>query len=226
MEHENINELTNREEACKRVKQIASVIRKLKINNYLKIDGISQEDKHALSILESNMDTIARQNGLQKLATELKTTIAARYDVVDSEENGTNSKQERRPISDDDNNLGYNRDLEAYRGAVDAETQALKTGKISKAIRCQAQAKKYMNALDPDNQKRAIEYKRELFLGLNISLTHAEDNVQKWKNRYQDCLRPEDFSNRVKITKMIEQMMKGCEKISGEKYAGSTDRSV
>ncbi len=223
MEHENISDLTTREEACKRVKQIASVIRKLKINNYLKLGGISQEDKNALSILENDMDTIARQNGLQKLATELKITMAARYDVIDSKQNETNTKS--RTISND-NNLGYNEDLEAYRGAVDAETQALKTGKISKALRCQAQAKKYMNVLDQDNQKRAIEYKRELFLELNLSLTKSEDNIEKWKNRYQNCLRPEDFSNRVKIAKVIEQMMKGCEKIDGEKHSGSIDRSL
>lgn len=223
MEHENISDLTTREEACKRVKQIASVIRKLKINNYLKLGGISQEDKNALSILENDMDTIARQNGLQKLATELKITMAARYDVIDSKQNETNTKS--RTISND-NNLGYNEDLEAYRGAVDAETQALKTGKISKALRCQAQAKKYMNVLDQDNQKRAIEYKRELFLELNLSLTKSEDNIEKWKNRYQNCLRPEDFSNRVKMAKVIEQMMKGCEKIDGEKHSGSIDRSL
>lgn len=225
MEHENISELTAREEACKRVKQIASVIRKLKINNYLKLGEISQEDKNALSILENDMDTIARQNGLQKLATELKTTMAARYDVIDSNTNKNDTNTKSRPISND-NNLGYNEDLEAYRGAVDAETQALKTGKISKALRCQAQAKKYMNVLDPDNQKRAIEYKRELFLGLNLSLTKSEDNIEKWKNRYQNCLRSEDFSNRVKIAKVIEQMMKGCEKIDGEKRSGSFDRSL
>ena len=223
MEHENISDLTTREEACKRVKQIASVIRKLKINNYLKLGGISQEDKNALSILENDMDTIARQNGLQKLATELKITMAARYDVIDSKQNETNTKSR---TTSNDNNLGYNEDLEAYRGAVDAETQALKTGKISKALRCQAQAKKYMNVLDQDNQKRAIEYKRELFLELNLSLTKSEDNIEKWKNRYQNCLRPEDFSNRVKIAKVIEQMMKGCEKIDGEKHSGSIDRSI
>lgn len=223
MEHENISDLTTREEACKRVKQIASVIRKLKINNYLKLGGISQEDKNALSILENDMDTIARQNGLQKLATELKITMAARYDVIDSKQNETNTKSR---TTSNDNNLGYNEDLEAYRGAVDAETQALKTGKISKALRCQAQAKKYMNVLDQDNQKRAIEYKRELFLELNLSLTKSEDNIEKWKNRYQNCLRPEDFSNRVKIAKVIEQRMKGCEKIDGEKHSGSIDRSL
>ena len=66
MEHENINELTGREEACKKVKQIAEVIKKLKINNYLKIGGLSEEDRTALSMLEKNMDTIAEENGLQK----------------------------------------------------------------------------------------------------------------------------------------------------------------
>lgn len=225
MERENISELTNREEACKRVKQIAEVMKRLKINNYLKIGGISQEDKNALAILESDMDTIARRNGLQKLATELKTTMSARYDIIDSEKSGQTTKVNGQSISND-NNLGFNKDLEAYRGAVDAETQALKTGKLSKAIECQTMAQKYMNILDDDNKKRAIEYKRELFLELNFSLTKSEDNVEKWMRRFQNCLRPEDFSNRINMAKKLDQMTKGCEKTNGEKYAGSIDRSI
>ena len=122
--------------------------------------------------------------------------------------------------------MGFNKDLEAYRGAVDAETQALKTGKLSKAIECQNMAQKYMNILDDDNKKRAIEYKRELFLELNFSLTKSEDNVEKWMRRFQNCLRPEDFSNRINMAKKLEQMTKGCEKTNGEKYAGSIDRSI
>ena len=226
MEHENINELTGREEACKKVKQIAEVIKKLKINNYLKIGGLSEEDRTALSMLEKNMDTIAEENGLQKLASELKATMSARYDVVNRGSNNSGSNKDA-PITDkDDPKFSYNETLEAYRGAVDAEKQALETGKISKAKRCQAQASQYMNTLDEERQKRAIEYKRALFLELSISLDNTKENVEKWKSRYQGCLRPKDFSDRAKIAKILEQMTKGCDKENGEKYAGSDDRSI
>ena len=47
MEYENTTELANREEACQKVKQIAKVIEKIKINNYLKLGGISEEDRKA-----------------------------------------------------------------------------------------------------------------------------------------------------------------------------------
>ena len=67
MEYENTTELANREEACKRVKQIAKVIEKIKINNYLKIGGISEEDKQKLAQLESSMNIVANENDLQKI---------------------------------------------------------------------------------------------------------------------------------------------------------------
>ena len=81
MEYENTTELANREEACKRVKQIAKVIEKIKINNYLKIGGISEEDKQKLAQLESSMNIVANENGLQKLASQLSTKISERYDI-------------------------------------------------------------------------------------------------------------------------------------------------
>ena len=48
MEYENTTELANRDEACQKVKQIAKVIEKIKINNYLKLGGISEEDRQKL----------------------------------------------------------------------------------------------------------------------------------------------------------------------------------
>ncbi len=215
MEHENINELTNKEEACKRVKQIANVMKKLKINNYLKIGELSQEDKNALSILERDMDTIAQQNGLQKLVGEIKTNLSDRYDM------GNDNKGSELTKTTD-----FPKILEAYRGAVDAEAQALKTGKISKARRCQSQAQKFMNSLDVDNQRRAIMYKREMFLELNLSLTNTRDNTQKWINIYQGCYRIIDASERAKIYETFKQKMKGCEKTNGKEYAGSVDRGI
>ena len=123
MEYENTTELANREEACKRVKQIEKIIEKIKINNYLKIGGISEEDRQKLEQLESSMNIVANENGLQKLASQLSTTMSERYDI-EGEQNG---------VEQGEQNFVKDR-LEAYRGAIDAEVQALKTGKISKLM--------------------------------------------------------------------------------------------
>lgn len=193
MEYENTTELTNREDACKKVKQIAKIIEKIKINNYLKIGGISEEDKQKLAQLESSMNTVANENGLQKLATQLSTTISERYDI----ENEQGKEGEQKSIKDR---------LEAYRGAIDAEVQALKTGKISKAKRCQKRAHMLMQQLEQDDIKRAIEYKRGIFAGLNVSLAVSMEKVQLWTGRFRNCCKEQDFDQRKIITKKITSM--------------------
>ena len=197
MEYENTTELANREEACKRVKQIAKIIEKIKINNYLKIGGISEEDKQRLEQLESSMNTVANENGLQKLASQLSTTISERYDI----------ESEQSESQQDDQNSIKDR-LEAYRGAIDAEVQALKTGKISKAQRCQKRASMLMQQLEKDDIQRAVEYKRGSFAGLNVSLNISTEKVQLWKKRFKGCWREEDFNKRRNITQEITNITK------------------
>ena len=203
MEYENTTELANREEACKRVKQIAKVIEKIKINNYLKICGISEEDKQRLEQLESSMNIVANENGLQKLASQLSTKISERYDIEDEQ----NSIKDR---------------LEAYRGAIDAEVQALKIGKISKAKRCQKRANMLIQQLEKDDIQRAVEYKRGVLAGLNVSLDISTEKVQVWLNRFKGCWREEDFNKRKTITQEITNITqtKTEEKSTKELFAG------
>ena len=198
MEYENTTELANREVACKRVKQIAKVIEKIKINNYLKIGGISEEDKQRLEQLESSMNIVANENGLQKLASQLSTKISERYDI-ESEQSET-QQDEQNSIKDR---------LEAYRGAIDAEVQALKIGKISKAKRCQKRANMLIQQLEKDDIQRAVEYKRGVLAGLNVSLDKG-------------CWREEDFNKRKTITQEITNITqtKTEEKSTKELFAG------
>ena len=197
MENENTTELANREEACQKVKQIAKVIEKIKINNYLKLGGISEEDRQKLEQLESRMNTVARENGLQKLAEQLSTTISERYDI------------ENEPNIEAEEGQNFVKDrLEAYRGAIDAEVQALKTGKISKAQRCQKRASMLMQQLEKDDIQRAVEYKRGSFAGLNVSLNISTEKVQLWKKRFKGCWREEDFNKRRNITQEITNITK------------------
>ena len=204
-------ELANREEACKRVKQIAKVIEKIKINNYLKIVGISEEDKQRLEQLESSMNIVANENGLQKLASQLSTKISERYDI-ESEQSET-QQDEQNSIKDR---------LEAYRGAIDAEVQALKIGKISKAKRCQKRANMLIQQLEKDDIQRAVEYKRGVLAGLNVSLDISTEKVQVWLNRFKGCWREEDFNKRKTITQEITNITqtKTEEKSTKELFAG------
>ena len=212
MEYENTTELANREEACKRVKQIAKVIEKIKINNYLKIGGISEEDKQKLAQLESSMNIVANENGLQKLASQLSTKISERYDI-ESEQSET-QQDEQNSIKDR---------LEAYRGAIDAEVQALKIGKISKAKRCQKRANMLIQQLEKDDIQRAVEYKRGVLAGLNVSLDISTEKVQVWLNRFKGCWREEDFNKRKTITQEITNITqtKTEEKSTKELFAGA-----
>lgn len=209
MEYENTTELTNREEACKKVKQIAKIIEKIKINNYLKIGGISEEDRQKLAQLESSMNIVANENGLQKLASQLSTTISERYDIEN--ENNEIQQAEQKQAKDR---------LEAYRGAIDAEVQALKTGKISKAKRCQKRANMLMQQLENDDIERAIEYKRGGFAGLNVSLNISTEKVQLWLNRFKECWREEDFNKRKDITQEITSITQGKTESTKELFAG------
>jgi len=223
MEQENIGDVSSREEACKKVKQIAEVIKKLKINNYLKLGGMSEKDRQAIELLEENMETVGKENGLQQLVSELKKKMAIRYDII-----GENTADiENGETTNDNTNTKIDKNdvLEKYRGAIDAGKEALGTGKISKARRCQIQADKYMQRLGEFDRKRATEYKRELFFGLSETKDRINEGIQKWQQIYKDCLKPDDYEERKEIADEIKQMMKGRENVDETKYAESNDRS-
>ena len=79
------------------------------------------------------------------------------------------------------------------------EVQALKIGKISKAKRCQKRANMLIQQLEKDDIQRAVEYKRGVLAGLNVSLDISTEKVQVWLNRFKGCWREEDF-NKNKIS--------------------------
>lgn len=211
MEYRNTSELTltNREEACKKVKQIANIIGKIKINNYLKAGEMSEEDKKKIAQLESNMNNVANENGLQKLATQLRTKISERYDI----------KNEENPNQINDR-------LEAYRGATDAQVAALMKGKISKAKKCQQIANTLFQQLEPNDKLRAIEYKRGTLANLNKPLEKTNEEIQQWIERLKECWKEEDFNKRKDITQKITEQLQQTnsnnlrEKSSKELFSG------
>ena len=164
-----------------------------------------------LEQLESSMNIVANENGLQKLASQLSTKISERYDI-ESEQSET-QQDEQNSIKDR---------LEAYRGAIDAEVQALKIGKISKAKRCQKRANMLIQQLEKDDIQRAVEYKRGVLAGLNVSLDISTEKVQVWLNRFKGCWREEDFNKRKTITQEITNITqtKTEEKSTKELFAG------
>lgn len=102
------------------------------------------------------------------------------------------------------------------------EVQALKIGKISKAKRCQKRANMLIQQLEKDDIQRAVEYKRGVLAGLNVSLDISTEKVQVWLNRFKGCWREEDFNKRKTITQEITNITqtKTEEKSTKELFAG------
>ena len=94
MEYGNIDEATRRE-ACEKVKKIAEAIKKIRKKYYLCFDRISDDDKQKYNILKTQMQSVADENGLNKLYAELIGDIEGQYDEKlpeDMDENGMPSR--------------------------------------------------------------------------------------------------------------------------------------
>ena len=129
MGYENIDEATRRQ-ACERVKQIVKAIKAIKIRYYLNFSKISEKDQETYQKLQDNLDKISESHNLQNLKVALMAEVDAKYDRKD-DDNGIQNE-----IDPDDN-------LKACYGAIDAQKEALSRGKITQALRCQEQLKKY-----------------------------------------------------------------------------------
>ena len=78
MEYQNVDEAA-RIEACKRVKQLAEAIKRIRKKYYLYFNKISDSDKQKYSHLVSELQAVASENGLQKLSVQLMADINIQY---------------------------------------------------------------------------------------------------------------------------------------------------
>lgn len=92
MEYQNVDEAARRK-ACERVKQLAEAIKRIRKKYYLYFNKISDSDKQRYDQLVSEMQSIADENGLEKLSMQLMTDINTQYgnDIPTGDENNGNT---------------------------------------------------------------------------------------------------------------------------------------
>ena len=188
MKYENIDETNKYQEACRKVKQIANAIKLIRIKYYPNFARISDEDKQIHDELNTQIEKIAKENGLEKLKAELIEDISDRYALNSDEEIHDSSQLE-------------DKNLKAYYGAIDAGEKALSEGKLKKARSCQKEADIYWAKLEKLDQKNgtnkliemATDYKRAKFAEL---VPTKEEITTQWNQFMEACHRDESEQDR------------------------------
>lgn len=170
MEYQNTDEATRRE-ACERVKQIVKAIKAIKIKYYLNFSKISAEDKETYQKLQANLEKISNEHDLNHLKVALMEDVETKYDGKDPEDMGRGEQ----PEPNDDI-------LKACYGAIDAQKEALSKGRITQALRCQEQLKRYKQELDEVGCQEVTNYKREKFAELMQTREQVEEQLKSWNN--------------------------------------------
>lgn len=194
MEYENTDEAT-RKEACERVKQIVKAIKAIKIKYYLNFSKISSEDQETYQKLEANLEQISEKHNLKNLKVTLMQEVEAKYDGKNPED----MKQGEQPEPNDDI-------LQACYGAIDAQKEALSKGRITQAIRCQEQLKRYNRELDEVGRKEVTNYKREKFAELMQTREQVEEQLKSWNSKMKGMYKIEHVGKRKETMEKIQSL--------------------
>ena len=193
MEYENVDEAARRQ-ACEKVKQIVKAIKAIKIKYYLNFSKISDKDKEVYQKLEENLEKISKLHNLNNLKVALMSEVSEKYDNNNFEQDEQGKKNEPDKI------------LQACYGAVDAEIEALSKGRITQAIRCQEQLKKYREQLDDTNNEEIKNYKREKLAELGITREQVEERIESWTNQMKGMFKIKHVTQRECIAREITEL--------------------
>ena len=199
MEYENVDEVARRQ-ACEKVKQIVKAIKAIKIKYYLNFSKISEKDRETYEKLEESLEKISNLHNLNNLRVALISEVNAKYD--DKNVNDMNSQNSVEP---DDI-------LKKCYGAIDAQKDALSRGRITQALRCQEQLKRYRQKLDPVSDKEVTNYKREKFAELVQSREQVEEQIKSWNNKMKGMYKIKHVTQRRNIANEIKGINKETEK--------------
>ena len=202
MEYGNIDENAKYQEACKKVKQIADTIKKIRIKYYPNFSKISEADKQVYDELNNQIEKIAGENGLEALKVELISDITDKYN-----ENSPTHKEDNQT----DKTQLPDKVLKAYYGAIDAGKEVLSKGKIGQALKCQKKANEIMETLQEFGQEyveMAIHYKREMF----AELAPVKQRLTNWSETLKGFVKKEDAEKRKEFTQEFQEEIKGKDK--------------
>lgn len=194
MEYGNTDEVARRE-ACERVKQIVKAIKAIKIKYYLNFSKITVEDKETYQKLEANLEQISEKHGLNNLKVALMQEVEAKYDGKDPED----MKHGEQPEPNDDI-------LQKCYGAIDAQKEALSKGRITQALRCQEQLKRYKQKLDEVGCQEVTNYKREKFAELMQTREQIEEQIKSWNNTMKGMYKIRHVGKRNETMEKIQSL--------------------
>jgi len=195
MDYQNTDEATRRE-ACEQVKKIVKAIKAIKIKYYLNFSKISGEDKAIYDKLERNLEEISTSHNLNNLRVALMQEVADRYDGKPVKDMGEGNKPEPNEF------------LQACYGAIDAQKEAISTGRIAQAIRCQEQLKKYKERLDDCGRKEVTNYKREKFAELMQTREQIEEQIKSSNKVMKGMYKIKHVRKRIEATQIFENAKK------------------
>ena len=79
-------------------------------------------------------------------------------------------------------------------------------GRITQALRCQEQFKKYKEQLDDVGRKEVINYKREKFAELMQTREQVEEQIQAWNNTMKGMYKIKHVGAREETMKMMRNV--------------------
>ena len=194
MEYGNTDEVA-RKEACERVKQIVKAIKAIKIKYYLNFSKITVEEKETYQKLEANLEQISEKHDLNNLKVALMQEVEAKYDGKNPED----MKHGEQPEPNDDI-------LQACYGAIDAQKEALSKGRITQALRCQEQLKRYKQKLDEVGCQEVTNYKREKFAELMQTREQIEEQIKSWNNTMKGMYKIRHVGKRKETMEKIQSL--------------------
>ena len=199
MGYENIDEVT-RKEACEKVKQIVKAIKSLRIKYYINFSKISEKDQQIYEKLEKNLDKISTQYDLDGLKIALiEEEINRYYGDKNGEDIDKNNPNNGGKYSKQENILNR-----TY-GAVDAEQEALRKGKLKSAKACKQMWKEYVAQLEEQTYKEmALNYKREKFQELVQLRVDIEEKTKKFMQKAKESCSIDYLNERAEIGKVID----------------------
>lgn len=194
MDYQGTDDATRRE-ACEKVKQIVKAIKAIKIKYYLNFSKISDKDEEMYQKLELNLEQISEQHDLKKLKVALMQEVEAKYDGKNPED-----------MKNEEQHGHGNEILQACYGAIDAQKEALSKGRITQALRCQEQLKRYQKELDEAGSVEVVNYKREKFAELMQTRDQLEDQLKSWNTKMQGMYKVKHVEKRKKAMDVIQNL--------------------
>lgn len=194
MEYDRIEEDVIYKNACNNVKNIAKAIKAIRIKYYPNFSRISEQDKETYQELETKMEQISSEHGLDKLKVALMGEISAKYDNSRGQSDSSDKKVDEEFL------LGY------Y-GAIDAEVTALSQGKIKQAMKCQEIRRSYEKRAERNILDSLIKYKREKFAEMSQTRQSTEQNNEKWEKLLEGFNVKTDVKVKQEIVEIFKQAL-------------------